>query len=74
MLRVVVGRLNSGFAKGTAEVLRICNKGDAALDVASVVYEHSLLFGDSYHAKGWYNVDPGKCETVYSDDQDPTDW
>ena len=53
------------------EVIRICNKGDAVLDVARVVYVHSLLFGDSYQAKGWYSVDPGNCEAVYSDDRDP---
>lgn len=53
-------------------IISICNKGDAVLNVASVVYVHSLLFGDSYRANGWYNVDPGKCEAVYtSDDRDP---
>lgn len=54
------------------QILSICNKGDAVLNVASVVYVQSLLFGDSYRANGWYNIDPGKCEAVYtSDDHDP---
>lgn len=54
------------------EILSICNKGDARLNVATVVYDQSLLFGNSYQVKGWYEVDPGKCETVYSsDDRDP---
>ena len=54
------------------EIISICNKGDAVLDVASVIYVHSLLFGDSYQAKGWRTVNPGNCEMVFtSDDRDP---
>lgn len=53
------------------EILSICNKGDAVLNVASVVYIQSVLSGNSYRANGWYDVEPGKCETVYtSDDRD----
>jgi len=63
----------SGHARASQpEILSICNKGDAVLNVASVAYIHSLLFGDSYRANGWYEVDPGQCEAVYSsDDHDP---
>jgi hypothetical protein len=55
-----------------AAVAEICNNGNTSLDVARAIYDKSLLFGDSYHISGWYTVDAGKCETIYSEtDPDP---
>jgi hypothetical protein len=49
--------------------LKICAGGDATVYVARVVYVQSLLFGNSYHAAGWYRVDPGDCKVVYDSDE-----
>lgn len=45
--------------------VEICNQGNTTLHVARVVYTQSLLFGDSYHAAGWYTIEQNRCGTVY---------
>jgi hypothetical protein len=58
--------------QANAAVVEICNKGNTALNVARAIYSKSLLLGDSYHISGWYTVDAGKCEVLYSEtDPDP---
>jgi hypothetical protein len=55
-----------------AAVVSICNQGDAPLNVATAVYSKSIWLGDSYAVTGWYPVEAGKCEVVYSA-EDPDD-
>jgi hypothetical protein len=54
--------------RADAADVRICNHGDTALNTARAVYSQSFFFGNSYRVSGWYVVNPGKCEVVYSAD------
>lgn len=53
-------------SRADASVVSICDQGDVSLNVATAVYSKSVWLGDSYHVSGWYTVEPGKCEVVYS--------
>ncbi|HEY1891770.1 MAG TPA: hypothetical protein VGG63_15275 [Steroidobacteraceae bacterium] len=52
--------------------VEICNQGNTTLYVARVVHTQSLLFGDHYHATGWYTVEKDRCGTVYNSDNGET--
>jgi hypothetical protein len=52
--------------RANASVVSICDQGDTSLNVTTAVYTKSVWLGDSYHVTGWYTVEPGKCEVVYS--------
>lgn len=54
-------------ARARAAVVEICNNGDTTLNVARAIYSSSLVFGNSYHISGWYEVKAGSCETIYSE-------